>query len=388
MNPSTSTDVSLGGARLFGLRASDISAARAVAGGSLLGETHRRADRLLAWILAGHLPLILALAFMRGTWLAVLLWGVPCVAAGALAAWKMRGTLASRMTIATSLLLVSALIIHQSGGMIEMHFHIFAILAFLLIYRDWRVPVWGAVVVAAHHGVGNVMQQHGSALHVFQDHSGWAIVAVHAAWVVFEVSILVYMARLLAGETLQAQALVELAGRVGQGDLTARAERGEGAVGDAVGAINDGTGRLAGAMREVRGRAGQVSDVAQGFSAASEHVTHAAEGLATALTQVVAGAQEQARTAQMLADALGAMTQGIDGVAGRAESVADESRRAREVARNGTRVIGEAVGSLGRIRETVLESAARITELNGFSERIGRIIPFLFISCAFCTKLG
>ncbi|HEU4559783.1 MAG TPA: methyl-accepting chemotaxis protein [Longimicrobium sp.] len=368
MTPSTPTDISLGATRLYGRLA-----ATEARDGSLLDETYRRTDRMLAWILAGHLLLIFALAPLRGTWTAALLWGVPCVAAGVLAAWRLRGTLVSRLTIATGLLLISALIIHQTGGMIEMHFHIFAILAFLLMYRDWRVPVWGAVVVATHHVLGNLAHQGGGGLHVFQDHFGWGIVAVHAAWVVFEVTILVYMARLLAGETRQAQALVELAGRVGQGDLTARADRGEGAVGDAVGAINDGTGLLAGALREVRGRAGQVSDVAQGFSSASDHVTHAAEGLATSLTQVVAGAQEQARTAQMLADALGAMTQGIDGVAGRAETVAEESRRAREVARDGTRVIGEAVGSLGRIRETVLESAERITELNGFSERIGRI---------------
>ena len=39
--------------------------------------------------------------------------------------------------------------------MIEMHFHIFAILAFLLLYRDWRVPVAGAVVVALHHVLFN-----------------------------------------------------------------------------------------------------------------------------------------------------------------------------------------------------------------------------------------
>src|SRR6185436_21130640 len=97
--------------------------------------------------------------------------------------------------------------------------------------RDWRVPVWGAVVVAGHHAAFNLSQTHGGHAMVFQNNSGWDIVAVHAAWVVFEVSILVYMARLLAAETLQAQALMALAERVGAGDLSARAEQGVGAVG-------------------------------------------------------------------------------------------------------------------------------------------------------------
>ncbi|HET7233265.1 MAG TPA: methyl-accepting chemotaxis protein, partial [Longimicrobium sp.] len=371
MTSIPSTEIPLGGARLFDGHAA--ASVRPAGSNALLEETWRRTDRMLAWLLVGHLPLMIALAFLHGTWAAVAAWGVPCVAAGALVAWRIPGRLAARLTIATAFLLVSALIIHQTHGMIEMHFHIFAILAFLLMYRDWRVPVWGAVVVAAHHVLGNLSQVNGGGMHVFQDHAGWHIVAVHAGWVVFEVTILVYMSRLLAAETAQAQALVELAGRVGQGDLTARAARGEGAVGDAVGAINAGTERLAVALREVRGQSRQVADVAQGFSAASDHVTHAAEGLAASLTQVVAGAQEQARTAQMLADALHGMTHGIDGVAARAQSVADEGRRAQDVARDGTRVIGEAVGSLGRIRETVLESAAQITELHGYTEHIGRI---------------
>jgi methyl-accepting chemotaxis protein len=361
------------GTRLFGRRATDTPAPSRAAGGRLLDETYRRADRLLAWLLVAHLPLFVGLAFLRGTWTEVLAWGVPCVAGGVLAAWLRPGSLLSRMAIATALLLSSALMIHQTGGMIEMHFHIFAILAFLLMYRDWRVPVWGAVVVAAHHAGLNQVQTHGGHLRVFQDHSGWQIVAVHAAWVVFEVAILVYMARLLAAETEQAQALMALAERVGAGDLTARADRGAGAVGDAVGAINGGTERLAAAMREVSGRSRRVSDVAQGFSDTAEHVTSAAEGVAASLTQVVGGAQEQAEMARSMAAALGEMSRSIDGVARRAAGVSEQSQRAAGAARDGSRVVGEAVGSLGRIRATVLESAERITELQGYSERISRI---------------
>jgi methyl-accepting chemotaxis protein len=361
------------GTRLFGRRATDAPAAPRAAGGRLLDETYRRADRLLAWLLVGHLPLFVGLAFLRDTWTEVLVWGVPCVAAGVLVAWLRPGSLLSRMTIAAALLVSSALIIHQTGGMIEMHFHIFAILAFLLMYRDWRVPVWGAVVVAAHHAAFNLVQTQGGHAMVFHDNTGWDIVAVHAAWVVFEVSILVYMARLLAAETLQAEALMALAERVGAGDLTARARRGAGAVGDAVGAINGGTERLAAAMREVSGRSRRVSDVAQGFSDAAEHVTVAAEGVAASLTQVVGGAQEQAEMARLMAGALGEMSRSIDGVARRAAGVSEQSQRAAGAARDGSRVIGEAVGSLGRIRATVLESAERITELQGYSDRISRV---------------
>ena len=375
---STQTAVTLGRARLFGRRAGDLdggfrAAPGAPGGVSLLENGYRATDRMFSWLLLAHVPLFVALAFLRGTWAEAAFWGVPAVAAGVFAAWRWRGTLFSRLAVATALLLISALIIHQTGGMIEMHFHIFAILAFLLMYRDWRVPVWGAVVVAVHHAGFNFTQTHGIGLTVFETHHGWHIVAIHAAWVVFEVSILVYMARLLAGETRQAEELMRLAARVGEGDLTARAGRGAGAVGEAAEAVNRGTERLAGAVRGVRVRSLEVSEVAQSFSDAADHVTGAAEGVAASLTQVVAGAQEQARSTQMIADALGQMVRSIEDVARRAQGVSGASRHAMGVARDGSRVIGEAVGSMQRIRETVHDAARQIGELRALSERIGGI---------------
>ncbi len=341
--------------------------------GGLLADGYRRTDRMLGWLLVGHLPLIFALAFLHDTWTAVLLWGLPTVAAGFFAGRRWTGTLFSRLALATALLVVSALLIHQTGGMIETHFHIFAILAFLLMYRDWRVPVWGAAVVAGHHAVFQWVQTHGGGLLVFQDHTGWHIVAVHAGWVVFEVAILVYMARLLAGETRQAEALIRVAGRVGAGDLTARAAPGAGAAGAAVEAINDGTERLARAVRSVRGRALETAGVAQTFTAAADHVSRAAHEVAASLGQQAAEAQEQARSTHRMAGALGEMAVSIDGVAARADGVSGASQRAMGVARDGSRVIGEAVDSLRKIRETVLDTAARIEELQRYSDRIDGI---------------
>ncbi|HEX6036493.1 methyl-accepting chemotaxis protein [Longimicrobium sp.] len=344
-----------------------------VQGEGLMQAGYRTADRLLRRLLLAHLVLVLALAPLHGTWRAALLGGIPVIALGWLAAWWWEGRLAARMSIATALLTMSALIIHQSGGMIEMHFHIFAILAFLLLYRDWRVPVAGAVVTAAHHVLFNYLQTHGMGAMIFQHHTGWGIVAVHAGWVVFEVAILVYMARLLAGETRAAEGLVRLAARVGEGDLTARAQTGAGAVGDAVRAVNEGTERLADAVRGVRNRALEVSEVALTFNAAADHVTGAAEEVARALGEVSAGSQEQALNTQQMATTLGGMARSIGSVASRSHGVAQASERAAGVARDGSRVIEDAVGRLQAIRQTVLEAAAQISELGVYSDRVETI---------------
>ena len=49
------------------------------------------------------------------------------------------GATQTRHAVAAAQMLMSALLIHLSGGRIETHFHIFGSLAFLALYRDWRV---------------------------------------------------------------------------------------------------------------------------------------------------------------------------------------------------------------------------------------------------------
>jgi len=47
----------------------------------------------------------------------------------------------TRHVVAIGQMLMSALLIHLSGGRIETHFHVFGSLAFLAFYRDWRLLI-------------------------------------------------------------------------------------------------------------------------------------------------------------------------------------------------------------------------------------------------------
>lgn len=60
-------------------------------------------------------------------------------------------TTVTRHVIAIGQSLMSALIIHLSGGRIEAHFLVFGSLSFLAFYRDWRVLVTASIVVALDH---------------------------------------------------------------------------------------------------------------------------------------------------------------------------------------------------------------------------------------------
>ena len=66
------------------------------------------------------------------------------------------GFTTTRYVIAVSQMLISALLIHLTGGRIETHFHVFGSLAFLACYRDWRVLVIATIVVVVDHLVRGI----------------------------------------------------------------------------------------------------------------------------------------------------------------------------------------------------------------------------------------
>ena len=163
-------------------------------------QLRQAGDRLMLCVVGVLLVMGLALAPIHDTWVEALAIGVP---AAGMVAWLVAlqpGALVTRCAIAAALMIFTALHIHQVHGMIEMHFGVFVLLAFLLFYRDWVPLVVAVTVVAVHHFAFDFMQRRGAPVWVFAAHTGFGIVLVHAAYAVFETALLVFMAVRLRGE--------------------------------------------------------------------------------------------------------------------------------------------------------------------------------------------
>jgi methyl-accepting chemotaxis protein len=191
-----------------------------------LTHLHIVGDRLLLGVIGGCLLLSLALAPWYQTFDAALLVGLPAAIVPALLTWMRPGALVTRCAIAASLMIFAALQIHQSHGMVELHFSIFVMLAFLLFYRDWIPLVFAAGIIAVHHLAFDAMQRGGLPIWVFGADGGLGVVLVHAAFVVFETALLVWMAVRLRAE-IQAvgcdpRELSEVAQQLAHGNLMAR----------------------------------------------------------------------------------------------------------------------------------------------------------------------
>lgn len=178
-------------------------------------ETHRRVEesfiayerrvfgqtnRFFGWLLLGQWAFALILAFVRSprAWsgaaseihphvFAAVLLGSLLVVPPLLLIRTMPCHWLTRHAIAAAQVSFSALLIHLTDGRIETHFHVFGSLAFLALYRDWRVLITATIVVALDHllrGIWYPVSVYGVPYATV-----WRTFE-HAGWVVFEIAVL------------------------------------------------------------------------------------------------------------------------------------------------------------------------------------------------------
>ncbi len=131
--------------------------------------------------------------------LAAIFLGGLITAVPVLMALRQPGRALTRHTVAIGQMLMSALLIHLTGGRIETHFHVFGSLAILAFYRDWRVLISASVVVYADHLVRGIFWPQ-SVFNVV--HAPIWRSLEHAGWVGFEVTFLIISIRNSLRETL------------------------------------------------------------------------------------------------------------------------------------------------------------------------------------------
>lgn len=108
-----------------------------------------------------------------------------------------RGTALSRIFFGIALLAFSAIFIQQHLGRIEMHFHIFVAIAFLTIYKDSLAALSASLFIGTHHVIANILQDNVSVIldipvYIFNYGCGLDIVAIHAAFVLVEFTVVSY----------------------------------------------------------------------------------------------------------------------------------------------------------------------------------------------------
>src|SRR5437870_11153169 len=87
--------------------------------------------------------------------------------------------------IAMGLMSSSAILVHLSGGYIELHFHFFVMLTFLALYQDWTPYLLAILYVAVHHGVIGVLWPQEVYNHPAAIGAPWTWAGIHAFFVLW-----------------------------------------------------------------------------------------------------------------------------------------------------------------------------------------------------------
>jgi methyl-accepting chemotaxis protein len=347
-------------------------------------EVRKRADRTMSLLLLAHLPVALALAAIHGTWLLAIVVGAIASFGPLMLAARCPGALVTRLVMAVAFMTYSVLFIQQTHGAIELHFHIFGVLAFLVIYRDWRVPVVAAAFIAVHHVVFDQIQRAGGDVWLVPaGRGGIPMIAVHAAFVVVETAVLVYLAISQERETVaiaamreqeaaEAERLNKLAQALERRDLTAAEDvkTHDGALG----ALSEGIDHVATLVRSIQSTAADVTAATKVISDASEESGRASTETANAIAEIAAGMEIQARIVTEAIDLSAGLADAVTDSADAADEAAGMAGDTRTVAEEGVATADDATEAMRAVRESSAAISDAITEL---SERSGQIVGFV-----------
>jgi methyl-accepting chemotaxis protein len=307
---------------------------------------YRRSDRLMAGILWLMAAGAVALAPLHDTLHWALLVGLATPALCTLLSVLLPGALITRCTVAAGTMVMAALHIHQTAGMNETHFGIFVLLAFLLCYRDFRVVIVAAVVIAVHHVAFNRLQELAYGVRCLTQPS-WSVVLIHAGYVVAESAVLCYIATVLRTEAIQAVELsngVEAIARGGDGTVNLRAE---------TYAAQSEAGQAL--QRSVAVLHGSTSAVVAGLAG----MRAAADEIASANEKAVRGAQEQSSHVVRAASTMEALAAGISTNTDNAQQANGFAAAASRVAEEGRTMVAEVT----RVMDDITSSSRKIEEI-------------------------
>jgi methyl-accepting chemotaxis protein len=268
--------------------------------GSSLGAT---ADAILMATLAVAALATVAIGSSYGALALALAVGGALLAVGLVVFLKLRGTMASRLLLATCLSAMVALHIHLGRGTIEFHFGVFVTLALLLVYRDWRPILLSAGFFAVHHVVFDRLQAAGVGVYCTPEPNFLKIV-MHAGYVVIQSGLEVVMAmrmRRVGEQGDELQQLVRAVDTEGQVSLNLDhiAVKSEGAM-----ALKSAFGRMCQALTEVqrssesiRLASAEIATGNQDLSARTEQTASNLQGAASAMEQLTGTVRQSVESA-------------------------------------------------------------------------------------------
>jgi methyl-accepting chemotaxis protein len=322
-----------------------------------LRETASKVLLALIWL---HLPLLAVIGLIIGSpWVTTILLA-SALAGAATLAWRLWGSSQeTRLTVAVAYVGMASLVVNQLSGhawQIDSHMYFFATLAILAAYCDWRVLLMASGAIALHHLVLNFVLPAA----VYPGGGDFGRVVLHAAIVVLETAVLVWLTHQLvslfelshkAVETAETARAAEVAALAREATLQAEAESAKRA---ALNALSQRFEADVGAViHSIVAAAGDVHVNAANLS-------NSAMDAAASSTRVVTASSETSMSVQTVATATQELSASISEISG-------QISRAATIAREAVEHVGQTRGTMTRLTDMAHQIETVVQLINGIA---------------------
>lgn len=325
---------------------------------------YAQGDRVMLPVLIFLFLFSLALADWHDTWTEVFIIGGIAVVIPITLIFLAPGALITRVAVAVSFMVFSALEIQQAHGLVELHFGIFVLLAFLLYYSDWMVIGVAAATIAVHHVLFNYLQQAGYPIYVFSSGPSWAMVFTHAAYVVFESALLIYMSIQSSKEAIRNIELQEISSHFtmvnGVIDLQYRKDNPQSNFAVDFNAFMSSVNE---AISNSQQSAINLTDTTARMLVLSENAQSRIVQQNNKMSFVVSAVDEVANTMQSVAQ------NSLD--------AASAAKQADELVESGTTVVSQTISVLNKLAGSVDQASSVIQKLESHTENIGMVLEVI-----------
>ena len=274
-----------------------------------------------------------------------------------------RGTGASRYILTFVLVSFVALQIQLARGMIELHFGVFVVLAFLLVYLDWKVIIFGALLFAVHHVVFDRLQAANLGFYCTTEPDFMRIM-LHALYVVIQSGVEVVLALQMGRAAKEGVELSHLVSSVNRSDNIALDVRHVATTTSGGSALKATIGRMEVAVDAVRSGA-------SGIEVASAEIASGNQDLSDRTEQTASNLQRTASSMALLTST--------------ARQSAENARQANQLAMNASTVAikgGEVVAEVVATMKGINEASRKIADIIGVIDGIAFQTNILALNAA------
>jgi methyl-accepting chemotaxis protein len=262
------------------------------------------------------------------------------------------GSQFSRYMLTFVLVAFVALHIQLARGMLEFHFGVFVVLAFLLVYLDWKVIVFGAALFALHHIAFDRLQAAGMGFYCTTA-PDFTRILLHATFVIIQSGMEVLLAMRMRGAAMEGEELGQLVASVNRSDRIALDVQG---------------------MAVSTPGAHSLKATLVRLDAAVSAVRHGAQSMDSACSEIASGNQDlsdrteqTASNLQRTSSSMASLTQTVRHSAHSAQQANQLAMNASTVAAQGGAVVAQVVQTMQGINESSRRISDIISVIDGIA---------------------